>query len=431
MKKTMFLCLVITASLWAQQKLSLDEAIKLGLKNNFDIRIARNSAEIAENNRGKGTAGFLPSLDASAGANRGETDTKTNSPFSFGSLTSKSWNGQIALTWTLFDGMKMFVDKKRYDELAELGKFQARFNIENAVVRIMQAYFNVVQQQQLLDVAERTLAISAERLKKEETRNRIGGASSTDLMNARVSYNNDRSQKINQELRLQIAIKDLNIALGTDPKKEWDVEEVIAVPPLDMSYDEIQQLAQKQNSALAVAQKDKIVAEQIVEINKSPFYPRLALTGSYGYTDQLLERQKSYDISSQTTDLRGGLSLSWNLFDGMRHSIDLQNARLEAKNKAIALEKAKNLLAGLIREKYDTYIKRVELAKIEEENVRAAVQNLNLNKERYDLGAATSLEFRDAQTKLVRAEASLISARYQARISRLEIDQLIGRIGVE
>ena len=431
MKKTLILCILLTMPLWAQQKLSLSDAIKLGLQNNFDIRIARNSAEIAENNRGKGKAGFMPSLDASGGANLGETDTETNSPFSFGSLTNKSWNGQIALSWTLFDGMKMFVDKKRYDELAERGRFQARFNIENSVVQIMRAYYNVVQQQQLLDVAERTLNISAERLKKEETRNRIGGASSTDLMNARVSYNNDRSQKINQELRLQIAVKDLNIALGMDPLTSWDVEEEIVVPLLDMTYEEIKQLAQEQNSALAVARKDKIVADKTVELNRSPFYPRLAIQGSYSYTDQTLERQTGYDISSQTKNMQAGLTLSWNLFNGFRNSIDLQNAQLEAKNKSIALERAKNLLAGLLREKYDTFQKRLELAEIEEENVQAAVQNLNLNKERYDLGSATSLEFRDAQTKLVRAEASLINARYQARISRLEIDQLIGRIGVE
>jgi len=431
MKKTLILCILLTMPLWAQQKLTLNDAIKLGLQNNFDIRIARNSAEIAENNRGKGKAGFMPSLDASGGANLGETDTRTNSPFSFGSLTNKSWNGQIALSWTLFDGMKMFVDKKRYDELAERGRFQARFNIENAVVFIMQAYYNVVQQQQLLDVAERTLNISAERLKKEETRNRIGGASSTDLMNARVSYNNDRSQKINQELRLQIAVKDLNIALGMDPLTSWEVEEEIVIPLLDMTYEEIQRLAQEQNSALAVARKDKIVADKTVELNRSPFYPRLAIQGSYSYTDQTLERQTSYDISSQTKNMQAALTLSWNLFNGFRNSIDLQNAQLEAKNKSIALERAKNLLAGLLREKYDTFQKRLELAKIEEENVRAAAQNLELNKERYNLGSATSLEFRDAQTKLVRAEATLINARYQARISRLEIDQLIGRLGME
>ena len=57
----MFLLFPLIVS--AQDEMTVEDAIKIGLKNNYDIQIAKNTAEIAGNNRGKGTAGFLPKVD--------------------------------------------------------------------------------------------------------------------------------------------------------------------------------------------------------------------------------------------------------------------------------------------------------------------------------------------------------------------------------
>ena len=68
---------------------------------------------------------------------------------------------------------------------------------------------------------------------------------------------------------------------------------------------------------------------------------------------------------------------------------------------------------------------------LEEQNVVAATQNLQLQQDKYDIGATTSIEFRDAQVNLIRTQSTLIVARFQARISRLQIEQLIGNIQID
>ncbi len=68
---------------------------------------------------------------------------------------------------------------------------------------------------------------------------------------------------------------------------------------------------------------------------------------------------------------------------------------------------------------------------IEDQNVIAARQNLTLQQDRYRIGAADSLDFRDAQVNLVRAQSTLIIARFQARVTLLEIQQLIGKVEIE
>ena len=430
MKKIMFFLLTLIP-LYGQGVLTVEDAIKIGLKNNFDIRIARNSVEIAENNRGKGTAGFLPTLDATGSAGLSKTDEDTNSPFSFGSITTENYTGTLMMNWTLFDGFRMFVNKKKYDEMAELGYEQARSQIESSVVQIMQAYYNVVQQKQLLDVAKDNLDISKSRLEKEKIRSNIGGSSSTDLLNARVVYNNDLSTYLNQQLQLEIAAKNLNIALGRDPLEEVMVQKEINLDFLTLDYNDILDLALERNSIIAASLKNREIAEKDISLTKSVFYPRISLNSSASYSDRNITRSAGGEIKSTSLNYQGALQLTWNLFNGMQNSIDVQNAKIQQKNARLNYEKTKNVIAGLVREKYDTYKKRIQLMNLEKENVEAARQNLERQQERYELGTTTSLDYRDAQIKLIRAQASYITSRYQARISRLEMDQLTGNLEIQ
>lgn len=431
--KNMFKTLALTICLvyisLAQNLMTAEDAIRIGLKNNFDIQIARNQKKIALNNKGKGTAGFLPTLDLSGNYQKSESDLDSNSPFTFGSTTSDNLNGQVGLNWTLFDGFGMFVTNDQYDQLAILGEYQSRNIIETTVVVILSAYFNLVQQDQLLDVATNARDISKTRLDKEKVKQDIGSASSTDYWNAQVSYNNDSATLINQELRRLISRNDLNILLGRDVDTPVEVVQQIIIPDLSFEYEEILELAKKQNSRLIVARQNKKVADNNISLNTVYFYPQLKFIANYGYDERSILR-KSQEITdpveSISRDAIVGLNLTFNLFNGMRDKIDLQNARLEAKNQEFSLQDQENRIGAAVREKLETFNKRMELIDLEESNVIAAQKNLQLNQDRYSIGAASSLEFRDAQVNLVRSQSTLIVARFQARITRLELEQLMG-----
>lgn len=432
MKKTILTLLLLMSSAWAQEALTLEEAIRLGLKNNYDIRIARNDAKVSENNRGLGMAGFLPTVDATGNYNLADYDEDSNSSSSLDEYDTENLSADVTLNWTIFDGFKMFTEKKKYDELSRLGRYQSRQQIENTVVAISRAYFDLVQQEQLLAVARETKDISNARLEKERVGREIGGSSSTDYLNAKVAYNNDQSSLLDRELAVTVAREELNLLLGQYPATPLVVSNEINIPSLDMSLDEIQQAALEQNSGLKTAELNKDVADRGVQSARSSFLPRLNLNAGYGYSDFTQSADAlSEDISTQTTSASVGLNLSFNLFNGTRDKISYQNARLEAWNQKLALRDAQNRLAGTVRQTYETFVKRQEKMQLEEENVEAARQNMELQQDFYRLGGSSSLEFRDAQVSLSQAQISLIVARYEARITRLELDQLTGNIAVE
>ncbi len=413
----------------AQELMTAEDAIKIGLKNNFDIQIARNQEKIARNNKGKGTAGFLPILDLSGNYEKAKSDQDTNSPFSFGSTDLDNLSGQLKLNWILFDGFSMFVNNDQFNQLAKLGEYQSRNIIETTVVAILSAYYNLVQQEQLLDVARSARDISKTRFEKEKVKQELGIASSTDYWNAQVSYNNDNATLINQDLRRIIAHNDLNILLGRNVDTPVNVVQQIIIPDLPYSYEEILELAKEQNSRLIVARQNKKVADNVVSLRATYFYPRLSFIANYGYIERkvISDSPRFTDpVETISRDANIGLNLTFNLFNGLRDKIDWQNAWLEARNQEFALHDQENRIGAAVREKLETFYKRMELIDLEEQNVIAAEKNLQLNQDRYDIGAASSLEFRDAQVNLIRSQSTLIVARFQARITRLELEQLMG-----
>ena len=416
------------------EEMTVEDAIKRGLKNNYDIQIARHTAEIAINNKGKGIANFLPVIDTNSDFRYDDSNEETGSPTRFGNASTRSLNSHLSLSWTLFDGFGMFADKTRYDELARSGEYQARDTIERTVVSIMEAFFNLVQQEQLLDVVHDTRDISKRRLEREEVRRDLGGASSTDLLNARVNFNNDESVLLDQQLAVTIAHTDLNITLARDPLTPVVVKKEIIIPPFDTEYDDLLMSARERNSTLLTASYNKKAADENVRIAKSAFWPRLVLNSSYGYTDRALRGEEvmiSTDKNSHSIESGVGLMLSFNLFNGNVDKINYQNARLEALNQDLTVRNIENEIAGLVQEKYTTFQKRMAKVRLEEENTGTARQNLELQKERYATGASDSLDFRDAQVNYARAQVRLIVARYDARISLLEIQQLIGKLKIE
>ena len=124
------------------------------------------------------------------------------------------------------------------------------------------------------------------------------------------------------------------------------------------------------------------------------------------------------------------MQLRFNLFNGDIDRINAQNARLRAKSAALSLADIQSRISGSMYELYKTFLKQVEVVDIETQNTVTAEQNLQLQKERYMVGASDSLDFRDAQVNVIRAQAALITARYQARIAFLDIQRLIGEISI-
>ena len=108
---------VFTVSSWAQEQLTLEQAIGRVLEQNFAVRIEKNSVQEAINNNTAANAGYLPTIGITA--DQFWSNYNTRQVFFSGQVNessgAKNRSTAIAarLDWTFFDGFRMFAADKR------------------------------------------------------------------------------------------------------------------------------------------------------------------------------------------------------------------------------------------------------------------------------------------------------------------------------
>ncbi len=408
--------------IFPQQKLTINEVIKIALENNFDIRFAKSDAAISDNNYSLGNAGFLPKVDISGSQSRTVTNTKqeyaTGSSVDKSDAGSNSTSANIILSWTLFDGLKMFTSYSKLREYKELGELKLRNQIENSISDVMKTYYDIVRQKYNYRVAKESISISEERLNLAQEKLSVGSASQLDVLRAKVDLNTDKSNLLSQEVTLNSLKVTLNGLLARNVALDFDVEDEIIVKS-GMSFDQLKETALKNNADLQQAKKSKSISSYDVSIMQAEYFPKISLNSGYNYQKSesdanLVKTNKSYGYNY-------GLSLSWNIFNGFNTNLAYQNALITQDKNEINLLAAINEVESVLLIAYKNYEKNLEILQLEEENVSVAKENLDLAIEQFKLGILSPLEFRDIQKNYTTAQSRLSSARYSAKISEKDL----------
>jgi len=178
--KGLILFLFCIAKSNAQEILTIEDAMKIALENNFEIKIAKNNSKISETNTTIGNAGMLPTATASVVDNNSiQNSSQTRQDGTTTSLNNaknNSLNYGVSLGWTIFDGMKMFAKLDQLKELQKLGDTELKRTILEKIGQVNSAYYDLVQQQQQLSALDTTIVISNQRLDFAKNRFTIGKA---------------------------------------------------------------------------------------------------------------------------------------------------------------------------------------------------------------------------------------------------------------
>ena len=405
------------------ETLDYESALAIAIEKDFGMRLAREMATEAEIQRGYAKSGFLPRLDLSGAwqqVDGEETEAGAESEYE-----TESMSAGVSLRWTLFDGLGMFSERARRHELADRGQLRSRELVEARVSAFHRAYFDLVRNALLMEVMRENRDLSADRLEREQLRRELGALSKAQFFSAQTAYNSDLSSYLAQEIALREAERALRLMLGKTPGEALSVQTEIPLPALDAEPDDLLAAARDANAALEAARLDARLAGRQVSGAKADLWPTLDATAGYSWSDTHLDPAA---IDTENRALSYGLSLNYALFDGDRRRLALSERKAALRQAEIALAESETALESELRESLAVWDRRMELVALESENVSAAASRLELEAERYEAGAATSLDYRDAQLALAQARAAEIGARYQARLARHEIERLAGRL---
>jgi outer membrane protein TolC len=415
----------------SQEVMDLQQCLRLGLENNYELQITRNEALISDNNVTPGNAGFLPEVTLNSGYalrnnnsdqfSAGEEETVQTRNANTGTLDAGA-----NLNWTLFEGFRVKTNYKRLQELQTIGELNTRLAVEGFIANLTAEYYNYVQQQIRLGNLKYAVALSRERLRIVESRYQVGSLSRLDLQQARVYFNADSSLLIQQYEILHSSRIRLNEMMGGDVNHLFAAQDTTIRFDATLSKQLLLDAALQQNTILLLAMKSKTLSELERKNLQSRNYPYLRLNAGYGFTH--------YNYNSGTLDRQRnwgptvGVTLGYTLFDGFNRRREQKNARISIQNRELEVAQSKLALQSDFANMWMAYQNNIELTNLEIESLENAKLNYEIAMERYKIGDLSGLELREAQNSLLEAEQRLLTAQYNTKLYEISLLQISGKI---
>jgi len=429
----LLLCFALSGAVtYSADTLTISNAMTIALENNWGITIAENESRVAEINNSLGNAGFLPSLDASAGRNRNVNNTYQKyfdgREREGNNAVSNSINAGVQLTWTIFDGFNMFIQKKKLTELELMSQTQLRSVIENTIAQVIVAYYDIAVQERLTDVYFEAVQLSAERKRFARAMIDIGSGSELSYLQSAVDLNTDSAAYMQQLVILANSKAELNRLLCRDLMASFEVTSDI---PLNnkLIYEHLWDLVQEQNPELMIARRNISISSLDKKSYWSLVAPKINVNAGYNYNKS--EAEVGFMMMNKNQGRAMGISLTWNLFDGLTKHDNIQVARIREESARAEFDQAElNLKSELLRI-YNEYLTNLQLVKFELDNRELAMKNLEVAMEKYRIGAINDVDLRETQQKMMDAETRYLLSQYRSKIAETELLRLSGQLSSE
>ena len=425
------LAALIPAALSAQvtldpaRPITLSEAIELARRNSPQTIAARNAINANEATVRTRFSAFLPTLSGSVSSGwgagqivgeKGDIVTRNNE-------TPWSWSRRLSANWLLFDGgdraFQLRVARANVDA-AEANEVAADFSVAYSV---SQQYYAALAARESRAAALTALAEAEQNQRAANARIASGAATRSDSLRATIAVGNQQLAVLSAENDLQNANVALTRLVGIN-MIVTAAEADTVLPPVDA--DSAQLVEYLLNSpALRAAEASVAAASASVRSSRTDYFPTIST--SYGLTNNMSDENFQLWQGRTLQNKSFSLSMSVPIFNGLGREETIQRARISEINARASLRDAQ-LLA---RQQLVQYVGQLRLAQarigIQQASLEAAQEDLRVQQQRYTLGASTQLELLTTQSQLNAARFNLVNARYQVRIAKAQIEQLLGR----
>ena len=415
------------------RRITLQDAISLALENNETLRIARNEVANAHARIREAWADALPQINFNAVYTRNfmrpvfffpDPITGEQRPFRVGS--TNSYQMLVTFDQTLFQAGKVSGGIKAANLFKEFSDEGFRASKANLILSVKRAFYTVLLNKQLVEINRQSVEQQRAHLMSTRKLFEQGQVSELDTLRAWVDYTNLQPQVLRAVNNLLIAENQLKDLMGLD------LEEAIVVvgeldyePAANPSLEALQEEAFRNRPELRQLEFEAAMRSQNVGITRADLMPKLFLTGSY----QSLAQSDAFDLGSGfQNSFFGGLRIEWPLFNGMRTSARVQQARLEYENAQYRLRLFRDQLKMEIKTIFLNLNEAAKRVEVQRHAIRQAERALFMARRRYNEGVGTQLELGDALLALNLTRTNYVQAVFDYQLALAELEKAVGRI---
>ncbi|MFT4061429.1 MAG: TolC family protein [Edaphocola sp.] len=404
--------------------LTLKSALITALDNNFDIKIAVNESDQAKANNTAGNAGMLPTISAAGGVSGSITDAHielaTGVVQDRKGAQSYTVSGIAQLNWVLFDGMRMFVNKRKLEALNEAGLINWRSQIQATVAAVTNAYARVVREQQQLVAIDTAMSLAKVRMDIAKRKFEVGTSAKTDYLQAQVDYNASKSDWLTQNAVLRQAKDSLLVQMGGSEFADYDVTDSLPLN-LNLSYRNADDWI-NQNFDMQMARQQLLQNQYDVDLANKAQLPTLTMNAAYNYNRT--QNGAGVTLYNRTYGPQGSLSLNFPIFDGFNLQRQKKLAHLAFQRQDLIVQRLQANINAQYRTAWRAYENALKGLKLEQENIGYAAENVMIQQARFKVGVANTIELREAENSYVAALTRLADARFTVKITETRLLRL-------
>ncbi len=424
----------LSYSVFAQQPqdtlyFTLDEAIAKALENNWDVKISQKEIQKSQEQIDEAYSNAFPRIEFSGRyirniklpvlfipPNTAFNPTDQTQTFELGS--SNSVDATFTLSQVLYSQKVNTAIQiaGEYSDYSVEGENATKLGI---VLAVKKAFYTILLAKQLVNVSNQNFQAAKANFDNVSSLYKHGAASEYDFLRSEVQVSNTQPMLIQAENNLELAKSSLKNLLAVDINKPLDVKGKFLFEELtDEFVEEKNKSAVDDNPLVKQLKIQESLLDKNVTIQRSDFFPTLALFGQYQFQTQ----DNTYNLKNYNwaKSFMVGLQLSYTLFDGFGRSARVEQAKIDKEKVSLGKRKLEEGLKIQIQQsqmKMAEARKRINAQGI---SLEQADKALKISQTRYKSGVGTQLEIIDTQAALIYAQTNYSQAIYDYLIAKAE-----------
>ena len=416
-----FAALVLIPCCWGQEKLTLDEAVAIALKNNPRVAFDRINALISEESTTAIRSGLYPSIVANTTAAGATTDSRLaagalNNPIIYNRYAAGAAVSQLI---TDFGRTSELVAGSRLRTRSQQEALQAsRAAVTLAVHR---AYFSVLRAVGVMRVAEETDKARSVVVEQVSALARSKLRSTLDVSFAEVNLSEARLAVLAARNERLQAVAELSLVLGYSRPHPLEPEDVPASTAMPPAADELIAEATQNRPELAALRSEREAALRVVAAERKLSLPTVSALANMGVAPVHDDRLKNRYAAA-------GINLSVPVFNGHLFTARRNEAELRVQAIDERLRELENLIAREVTIAALNAQMAYERIGLTGQLLQQAKLSAELAEERYALGLSSIVELTQAQLNLTGAETRGTTAKYDYLMQRSIVDYQSARL---
>jgi outer membrane protein len=443
--QVLLLCLVFvsTGAVFkaSAQQLSVDEAVRLGLEHNAQIRASEAGVDEADAARRVARAALLPSVEARASYLR-LSDNIPEAEFSLPGFDTtftllpverNRYHSELSLEQPLFAGGRIINQVRAARLQADAATLAAQQDAADVAFEIRQAYWRLYESMASVQAIEASIAQVEGHLRVVESRVREGVSLRAELLSARTRRSEMVLNRIDAVNAVDLARIDLNRLIGRPLGAP--IETVSHDPgetPMPADYAIEQEIAQyiadhiESHPSIESLERQVQALEAVHRATRGAWLPEVAAVARYVYA-----RPNQYFFLEQDefkASWEAGVSMRWSLLDGGRRSAETMQARARINQSQARLDDLRGRLEMLLTQRRMEVERATEFVAVAEEAVEAAEEALRVTRVSYVEGVILGSDVLEAEQAYHNARMRLARATADRYVADASILNALGRV---